>query len=136
MKCKNCDIELEESKTRPRVFCSDKCTKAYNRRLENGQLDKITDKITDKKIMDTPKKITDTEITDKLISNTTNRWGEDVKKMDAKTLYAYIDAYEHDTWKDSPEYKELISRLNTYTLDKLRDGGYEIPSAVLKRHKV
>ncbi len=115
MNCKNCQIELEQSKTKPRVFCSDRCTKAYNRRLENGQ---ITDKVkTD---------ITEQTKTDN--TNFINRWGKNVGEMDAGTLYAYIGAYQNDTWKDSPEYRELMKRLKSKPLKALRTEGYWIPS--------
>ena len=57
MKCKNCQIELEPSKgKKPRVFCSDRCTKAYNRKLTKGLIE------TDKQETDTIGQVeTDTE---------------------------------------------------------------------------
>lgn len=62
MKCKNCQIELEASKgKKPRVFCSDKCRKAFERKeTDILEADKIE--------TDTPK----AEETDKpvIISNT------------------------------------------------------------------
>ena len=110
MKCKNCQIELEISKgDKPRAFCSDKCRKAYNRQTDIKQTD-ITE-------------IKQTDIT----SDTINRWGKDVKEMDAETLYAYIDTYEHDTWKDSPEFKELKERLKK-PIVWLKENGYWIPN--------
>lgn len=149
------------SKTKPRVFCSDKCRKVYNRKLEEG---KITDK-----------KITDTEKTDNIekITDTTQKLGQcrycgkiatpeefgdnynlieccyecsekrrkgeleykpitrDVKKADAEMLYGYIGAYEQDTWKDSPEFKELTERLKK-PVKWLRANGYWVPNRLEK----
>jgi len=98
MKCKNCRIELEQIEGKERkVFCSDKCRKAFNRKLTS-----------------------DTHV---------NRWGKDVR--DAEMLYAYIGVYPEDTWKDSPEFKELNLRLKK-PVKWLRDNKYWIPNRLEK----
>ena len=57
-----------------------------------------------------------------------NRWGKDVRNMDAETLYDYIGFYEQDSWKDSPEFQELSSRLHKKSLIQLIKEGYFIPN--------
>jgi len=114
MKCKNCEIELKMTIGKEqKVFCSDKCRMAFNRKLIKSEL---------------PTPNINSEQAKSGNTEHINRWGKDVKKMDAKTLYAYIRAYEHDTWKDSPEFKELTFRLNTKPLKELRTEGYWIPN--------
>ena len=117
MNCKNCGKELIliEGKV-PKVFCDGKCTKAYSRKLAKGEL---TTPTSDKPTSD---------IAEQATKDTVNRWGEDATKMDAKTLYAFIRAYSGDSWKDSPEFKELQKRLKGKTLKQLQDEGYWIPS--------
>ena len=117
MKCKNCGIEYEP-KRKTSFFCSVKCRVAFNRKLANGV--SVTDSVT-KVSVTTPKQVTVT--TDSHI----NRWGKDVREMDAETLYAYIGAYENDTWKDSPEFKELSERLKK-PLKWLKENKYWIPN--------
>lgn len=103
-------MELSKGK-RERVFCSDKCRKAYNRRKDTPKTDKAK-----------------TDITEQVKTDTINRWGKDVGEMDAQTLYAYIGAYQKDDWKDGPEFKELIKRLNSKPLKTLKAEGYWIPN--------
>ena len=115
MKCKNCQIELKLIKGKePKVFCSDKCRKAYNRKLVTS--DKLTSDIIKQPTSD----------------NYINRWGKDVRDMNTETLYFYIRFYEHDTWKDSPEFKELEKRLNAKPLKNLKAQNYWIPNRLLK----
>ena len=53
MECKQCKKELEQATTKPKLFCSDRCRKAYNRGLltpeKTDKVSEITDTITDKK---------------------------------------------------------------------------------------
>lgn len=37
MKCITCNKELEENRTKPQKFCSDRCRKVYSRIKDNGQ---------------------------------------------------------------------------------------------------
>ncbi len=50
-----------------------------------------------------------------------------VKEMGAQELYDGIDSYEHDGWVDSPEHEELMERLNSYDVDRLKEEGYHVP---------
>lgn len=103
---------------------------AYNRGL-------LEEKITNKKIANgeiaNAKKIANDEVTKISVqtSSTINRWGRDVREMDAKMLYSFIRAYEHDTWKDSPEFRELTERLKK-PVKWLRANGYWIPNRLEK----
>lgn len=51
-----------------------------------------------------------------------------VTGMTKDELYSNIDHYQRDTWKDSPEFKELMRRLKSYSLNRLKEEGYSIPS--------
>ncbi len=117
MNCKNCTKEFTPLR-KTGQFCSPKCRKDYwskNAKEVSVQNDKVS-------VPDIPKiSVTTTE-------TTVNRWGENVKEMDAKTLYAFIRAYSSDTWKDSPDFKELQKRLKGKTLKQLQEEGYWIPS--------
>ena len=113
MNCKNCGIEYKPLR-KSSFFCSTKCRVSYNRKLTDGSVTK--DSVTE------PKEVSVTD------EGTKNRWGEDVTKMDAKTLYTFIGAYQNDTWKDSPEFKELQKRLKGKILKQLQEEGYWIPS--------
>ena len=48
--------------------------------------------------------------------------------LTANQLYAAIRSYPQDTWKDSPEFKELMRRLHKMSIDQLESGGYRIPA--------
>jgi len=116
MKCKNCQIEYK-SKRETSQFCSAKCRKDYWKKnakevsvLENGKVS-------------VPVSVPEVSERETYI----NRWGKDVREMDAETLYAYIGAYEQDTWKDSPEFKELSERLKK-PLKWLKENKYWIPN--------
>ena len=109
MKCLNCDILIEESSTKPKKFCSDKCRKAFNRR-ENGQ------KKTDKKITDTIK----TEETDKKFK---------------ERIYTLEEVCTPAELKDFPNmcltrkmYNESIYRLENNDIEDLRKAGIYIPA--------
>jgi uncharacterized protein YccT (UPF0319 family) len=111
MKCKNCLIELEISKgDKPRVFCSDKCRKAFNRNITEPE--KQTDK--------TKQEANGQKQTDKIETS--------LKDLTAEDLYFKIDCYPNDSWKDSIEYNELIKRLNNKDISVLSKEGYIIPN--------
>jgi hypothetical protein len=46
----------------------------------------------------------------------------------AEDLYDAISSYPEDTWKDSPEYEELMKRLRSTPIKVLEERGYYIPS--------
>ena len=50
------------------------------------------------------------------------------KAMTRTQLQAAIDSYPNDTWIDSPAHKELMHRLHTYSMARLKAEGYWIPS--------
>ena len=55
-----------------------------------------------------------------------------VTKLSKEELYSAIHSYKEDNWYDSPEYKELIRRLNSMSVSKLQEQGYHIPNWKLK----
>lgn len=52
----------------------------------------------------------------------------DPKHMSRQRIQAKIDSYPGDSWKGSPEYKELMRRLHKYSIDRLESEGYAIPA--------
>lgn len=52
---------------------------------------------------------------------------KDLKEYTAEDLYDAINSYESDSWKDSPEFKELMKRLKTMPIKKLEAQGYIVP---------
>ncbi len=47
--------------------------------------------------------------------------------MTAAELYLAINSYPQDTWKDSPEFKELMKRLHSKSIEELESEGYSVP---------
>ena len=45
----------------------------------------------------------------------------------ANDLYVAINSYPQDTWKDNPEFKELMKRLHSMSVEELEAGGYDVP---------
>jgi hypothetical protein len=52
----------------------------------------------------------------------------EIKDMTRRELYDAIHAYPNDQWINSPEHKELMSRLISWTVDRLEEEGYFIPA--------
>lgn len=141
MECKR--TECKVSVTGKQVFCSDKCRKAQSR-TDNS----------DKTNSDTKVGQTDTEPSKEeaeLIKNTkaannamdellsgspvapgSTNSGQVVSKdpgnLSRSQLYSAINGYKADTWVNSPEHKELMHRLNSMTVEQLKDEGYWIPT--------
>ena len=57
-----------------------------------------------------------------------NKPEQDLSKYSAQELYSAIALYPEDTWKESPEYKQLMKNLKNKSLEQLRDEGYLIPN--------
>ena len=55
---------------------------------------------------------------------------EDIKKISREELYDRLDAFVRGKWINSPEYAELNRRLNTFTIKRLEDEGYDIPNGM------
>lgn len=53
-----------------------------------------------------------------------------VRALSREEIYDAINAYPQDTWKDSPEFKELERRLKEKPLAELKEEGYWIPSRI------
>lgn len=53
---------------------------------------------------------------------------EDIKKLSREELYLRIDSLRGDKWIYSEEYKELQRRLDTFSLKRLEEEGYDIPN--------
>ncbi len=100
--CKHCRVMAV---TGEQVYCSDKCRQAaYRNRRETPAVTK-PESVTAKPNSDTQ-----------------------LGQLSRKQLKAAIDSYPEDTWKDSPEYRELIHRLHTKSIDELEAEGYWIPA--------
>ncbi len=52
-------------------------------------------------------------------------------EYDAQDLCFAINSYKHDEWIDSPEFKELESRLEIINVEELKERGYFIPARLL-----
>ena len=125
MKCIHCDKEFK-SKRATAKYCSDKC------RVTAGRLS-----VTNKPLSVTKEPVSVTDVTVKEVSVTKDRTlkiaeESTVRKLSRQKLYTTIDSYPHDTWITSPEYKELLRRLETMSIEQLEEEGYSIP--VWKRH--
>jgi hypothetical protein len=52
---------------------------------------------------------------------------QDFSKYTADELYIGINSYEGSLWSKSPEYKELIKRLDKLSITQLREQGFQVP---------
>lgn len=104
-KCKQCSNEV----TGKQVYCSPKCKQVAYRNSRNAPA-----------VTKEPLTVTDVTVTPTVTSP--------VEQLTRKQLKTAIDSCSEDTWKYSPEYKELIHRLHTRTVGELTDDGYYIPS--------
>ena len=109
MICSVCKVEFEGRSNAK--YCSPKCRVAANRNIK--------DSVTDKSVTDT--------VTDNKPIEMSNGFPKNPQE-----LYSLIARYKEDTWKDSPEYKELMRRLKNYPLETLKEQGYYIPGWKLK----
>jgi len=55
---------------------------------------------------------------------------EDIKKISRSELYSRLEAFKGGKWIYSPEYAELNRRLDTFTIKRLEDEGYDIPNGM------
>lgn len=120
MKCRYCEKEFE-SKRSTRQFCSHRCQVAWHRKVSvtgttKQKLVSVTEP--DESVTVNPVTVT---------SNVTVR-EDSVTKLSREELYKRIHRYPGNTWKDSPEYAELIHRLKTTPLSELEAKGYQIPN--------
>ena len=73
-----------------------------------------------------------TDGTDNSIENGT----DNLSVMSREDLETAIRLYPQDTWKDSPEFAELMRRLKTFTEEKLVTEGYNLPARIFRKfHK-
>ncbi len=116
VKCKNlCGKDLTG---RQKEFCSDKCRKQFRRNSDRlGQNETRTPK-------------SDSVEFESKIAGVAVRSGTEyisIGRLTVKQLYSAIRSYPQDTWKDSPEFKELMKRLHSMSIEELETGGYDIP---------
>ena len=124
-RCVECGKEFEARRA-DAVLCSDKCRQAHRRK---GITDKVVPgSVTDKDVLvcHALKEEKLGMINGELVA--VNQWGEDVKALGPRDLYIRINLYPGVTWKTSPEYIELMRRLNEMPLEMLRTQGYFIPT--------
>jgi len=104
MNCLNC----ERAK-----YCSDKCRMAYVRRTpEQPEHEHL------------PEQKVPEQRPEQVVKND----AVPVGKMTKDELYLAIECYEHDDWIESPEFEELMHRLNTWKYERLEAEGYKIPA--------
>ncbi len=123
--CEYCKQEFEALRATKR-FCSDKC-KVANSRLSvtDGPIGSVTP----------PENVTvttDKDVTVK-IAIPTGIDGEDVRKMSREDIEIGIRMYAGDSWVKSPEFNELLRRLNSYTEERLLEEGYDVPASIYKK---
>ncbi|MHC4322701.1 MAG: hypothetical protein ACYSUX_00345 [Planctomycetota bacterium] len=114
-KCKHCGNIL----TGRKIYCSPKCKQAAYRNNRN------TPTVTKE-----PVTVTDVTVTPTVTSKVTpvpECGNVLVRQLTRKQLKSAIDNYPEDTWKDSPEYAELIRRLREMSIDELKAEGYWLP---------
>lgn len=142
-KCKQCSKEL----TGKRQYCNDACRMAYKRsqpeQPEQSQPEQIqpeheqSEQISnpniqpeqDAQLADIPCRLTE-ELLDQLptgVSKPTAQPTNETEDMQARHLHRRASNYQGLSWKDSPEYAELIYRLLTLTPAQLKDEGQTMP---------
>jgi hypothetical protein len=112
-----CDKEFDSKRSTAR-FCSDACrvNAARKKELEYEEDDFVYEEPDNSDLIAAGKEIE--EIMAK----------KPVKELSREELYDAIGQYPKDTWKDSPEYQELLDRIEAMTVQQLRDGGYSVPA--------
>ncbi len=121
MKCKNlCDKDLTG---RQKDFCSDKCRMQHKRvKVEQSKSNKPEQINPNTKVEQN--KSLQIDLSPGAINCPDS---SKVSFMSAKELYLAIHNYPQDTWKDSVEYKELMKRLHSLSIEELEAGGYRVP---------
>ena len=132
--CVQCNKEIVSKGTKPKLYCSDACRMKYkltwqtNKRTQPEKVHDFGEEIDFDKtrfkttLQDGPGSLkSDKVIPEQPVS---------LKDLTARQLYQKINHYPHDTWKHSPEFKELQRRLETKTLEQLQAEGYWIPSRI------
>ena len=94
------------------VICSSKFYARKNSRFCSGTCRKRNER-----------GVTDVDVTDKKETSVTG-----LSKLSKDDIYAAINSYPQDTWKDSPEFRELKRRLKSMTVEELYEKEYFIPS--------
>ena len=119
MKCNQCNIEYEP-KRKTSIFCSPKCKQASYR--NNLSVTHVT--VTP--VYEGSRNAS--EITDPTILDNIDPTKAIVHALSAQDLYSAILHYPYDTWKDGPEYAELMRRLKSKSIEELTEEGYSIPN--------
>ena len=123
MKCLYCKKEYDAKRSTSR-YCSDKCRKLAFLNKEGVSVLSVPK-------VSVPEDNKNAKVSVPSLSVPQHRGRltkKLIKDMKAQDLYDEIGIYEHDTWKDSPEYKELMKRLRAYSEAKLKAEGYDIPN--------
>jgi hypothetical protein len=135
MICLNCGNDFRAR--RGAKCCSAKCRVAYNR--NKSKVVNVTD-VTLKSSVTRPKTGPgsqplpgDTDYEGVCYQDDDGKWQvredeTDPKQMSRSMLQAKINSYPGDTWKHSPEMKELMRRLHKYSIARLESEGYAIPA--------
>jgi hypothetical protein len=137
MRCINCSKDVVSAGTKPKKYCSDACRKAYKRTFSKrtGQTDSpFLETDTGLDIVKPP------DICDTGLDNasedgpgSTNSLAPIaehplISDLTRRQLYDAIRAYPNDQWINTPEHNELMSRLNSWTVERLELEGYWIPA--------
>ena len=97
--CLFCGKEFEAERSTAK-FCSDVCKLKFNRGFNGGKDIHLKEEVS-------------------------------VPQCSALTkdeLYTRIEFYPQDTWKDSPEFAELMKRLKEMSIEELEAKGYSVPN--------
>lgn len=114
MECSN------ELTGRQKEFCSDKCRMAHKRHtVLAAEAAEVIAKVEQDTKVEQPKP--EQTKPEQAKSNT-------VESLSRVELQQAIRAYPNDQWINSPEHKELMSRLHSMTIEELEADGYWIPA--------
>ncbi len=124
MKCENsCGTDLSGRQQR---FCSDKCRKQSLRAATKRKSDKLGRSNSDNNLSAYKD---GADSLDTFHERFIDGGGKDncLARATSNQLYSAINSYPQDTWKNSPEFKELMKRLHSMSVEELEAGGYDVP---------
>ncbi len=113
MKCLNCGIELEQKGNRKKEFCDDKCRMAYKRsnpNIESEQIQSEHPEINSEQ--SNPNNDKKEDIVARIEIGKYKETLKEIKDLNDDELQDNIKMYPQDTWKDSPEFAEVLRRKN------------------------
>ena len=133
MQCIQCLKEFQSIRTDAK-FCSPQCRKAFWLSQKGDKLSvplSVPNAIKLSVPLSVPSVLTSVPQLKKLSvpqpETAPENSAPDFSKYTADELYIGINSYEKDLWAKSPEYKELIKRLDKLSIKQLHEQGFQIP---------